>query len=602
MAASAAAAAAQQLLLLLLLAACCCCLLQNPAAAAVVHPKSSSNSNSNSNSNSSNSSSSSSKSSSSNTTENVAEDDDEQIRQLFAAFLGAPPAAELWLNVRRFPGGGVPPVEQQEHQQEHQQERQEQQQQQQDQQEGEDVSFFAHDNSGRTWGLLVGRVKGDSASLDDFTVHGTKNPQNIEEKLLSAWLEELEGMGVMTVIASSPLDNVDLINRYLRLGFNPEEIIRVRKKQSPEDRLSAHQHASIRWNVPTTFENNSATFALERLALISFSTSIPSLELQELTESDLLLAQRAQAFVDRSASHLDPFIIEILPASTRTFIVKTKEQNVGRVVGLATARVNEYGVLEVPWFYVDTNAEGCASLLLAQALRKTALDEGVESALMVFPAASLSAWNAAAVAGFEVQATKAAGRLIELRFSTDTAPFKPLCGHFRELQELEYKLATLNARVSGQKSQVRALTTGEEFGAFADPALRRGKKRAEMRPPQVSVFDDLEIFSSLEKPKPLAEASHYVAWIVVSYAVALLVMLYLRRRDRRQSLVASGLHASEAWRKKNGGGDPHVKQLQGQWEWRPDPGKQDDEHSSDLDDFSLPLNSESTMHFSKSLP
>ncbi|KAL8444373.1 hypothetical protein Emed_006270 [Eimeria media] len=562
MAASAAAAAAgqqQQQLLLLLLFVFCCLLLQKPSAAADV-PNTSNSSSSNSNSNSNSSSSS--------RTENTLENVDQDILQLFSTFLGAAPVAESWVGVNRIPGRGAVPLllqqhheHQQQEQEQQEQQQQQQQHQQQQQQEGEDVSFFAHDVTGRNWGLLVGRVKGSSATLEDFAVHGSKNSQKIEEQLLVSWLEELEGLGVSSIGAVSPLEDVETVNRYLRLGFNPVEIIRMQKEESPKTEVSVQQQTYIRWAIPTTFENKASTFALERLALVR----------------DVLLPAARQAAVDE---------------------VKATDQLVSRVVGLATARVNEYGIMEVPWLYVDSHAEGCASLLLAQALGKTAVQQGVESTLMVLPAASLSAWNSAAAAGFEVKGVKAGGKLVEMSFSTETAPFKSLCSHFRELKDLEYKLATLNARLSDHKPQVHALTTGEEFGAFADPALRRGK-RAGMVPPPVSIFDDASIFASAAKPKPLTEEGlRLVTGVVALYGVVLLLVLHAQKRARGRR-AALGLHAADGWQKA---ADMPAAQFKGQWEWHAAPGKQENEPSTELDDFALSLNSESTLNYSQPQP
>ncbi|KAL8452566.1 hypothetical protein Emag_002241 [Eimeria magna] len=553
MAASAAAAALQQqqLLLLLLLFFCSCLLLHKPSAAADVPGSSSS--------------------SSSSSSENTPEDEEQLNRQLFSNFLGATPAIESWVGVRRFPGRGAAPVPQQQQQQEQQKQQQQQQQQEEEEDKGEDVSFFAHDFTGRNWGLLVGRVKGSSASLEDFAVHGSKNQQNIEERLLVAWLEELEGLDVSSISAVCPLEDVEAVNRFLRLGFNPVELVRMQKKEGPENLVSGQQ-TCIRWAVPTTFENGSSTFVLERLALVrdvllpaarqaavdeGFPSFVAPLEVLELKENDSLLAQKAQAFVDRSASHLDPFILDILPATTRTFI----------------------------------------ALLLAQALGRTAVQEGVESTLMVLPAVSLSAWNGAAAAGFEIQGVKAGGKLVELSYITDMAPFKSPCAHFRELKEFEYKLATLNARLSDQKPQVHALTTGEEFGAFADPALRRGR-RAGMMPPTVSIFEDSALFPSAEKPKAFTEDGLRVfTGVVALYGIVLLLVLHAQKRARGKR-AGSGLHAVEAWQNAV---DIKPGQFKGQWEWHAAPGKEENEPSTELDDFALSLNSESTINISKPL-
>ncbi|KAL8269741.1 hypothetical protein Esti_006340 [Eimeria stiedai] len=576
MAASAAAAAAQQQqLLLLLLSVCCCFLLQSPAAAADV-PTSSSNG-----------------------TEDTPESKEQQLQHLFATFAGAAPAAESWLGVRRFPGEAAPLLQQggpdlwtaDQQQQQHEQH-------QQQQQHGADVSFFAHDIRGRTWGLLVGWVEGSSASLNDFSVHGTKTPQAIEERLLTSWLEELEGLGVTSISAVASLDNTELTRRYLRLGFNPEQIVGIQKEGGPETQFFGALGLACVFTACDCMRVHEGDILLPaaRKAAVheGVSSLVAPLEVLELDEKDVLLAQKAQAFVDRSATHLDPFVLDIIPHSTRTFIVKAKDQKISRLVGLATARVNEYGVMEVPWFYVDSHAEGCASFLLAEALVTSAVQQGVESVLMVLPTASLPAWNAAVAAGFEFQGVKAGGKLVELRFSTDVAASKALCSHFRELKELEYKLATLRARLSDQKSQVHALTTGDEFGSFADPDLRKGR-RAGVVPPPVSIFDDLDLFASPEKPST-ESGLPLITGIIALYLVVLLVVRHMQKRawGRR---AGSGLHAAGA--SKNVVDIPSGL-LKGQWEWRAAPGKQEDEHSSDLEEFALPLNSESTINFSKS--
>ncbi|KAL8444219.1 hypothetical protein Emed_006317 [Eimeria media] len=229
--------------------------------------------------------------------------------------------------------------------------------------------------------------------------HTTEGP------LLVAWLQELEGLAVSVLSAVSPPEDVESVNRYLHLGFDPVEIVRIQKKESLEPGVSVQQ-TCIRWAIPTTFENTPLTCALERLALVR----------------GVLLPAARQAAIDE----------------------------------------DELPVLALAGSWKDGGALG--------------------------------------------------GR-----------------GQFDE-----YKLATLKARLSYQKAQVHALTTGEEFGAFADPVLRRGR-RAGMVPPPVSMIDDSTIFASAANPEPLSKEGLLLrSWGGCAR----------RARGRRAAL---GLHAVDAW-------------------------------------------------------
>ncbi|KAL8434569.1 hypothetical protein Efla_000085 [Eimeria flavescens] len=599
---------------------------------------------------------------------------------------------------------------------------QQEEQQEGRQQEGEaaargadgwaDLSLFAYDIMGRSRGFLLGRANAEEAVLDGISIKGKKNAQQIERLLLMKWLESVRQRGIPEVTSITSLEDVESIGRLHSLGFHPESVGVYKQQKEGDEELPIHR-SCIRWSLPASYVNERLTYELERGPLIRdmllpqlkhqleekgswltcissmlqiillneaqitvkiheetlkqqgrcrarsrISTSVPEVEVVRLTREDAQLQQQTHVFLENNIDQLDAFVIEMLPSSWQTFVVRTTD-DAPRVVGVAASRVNEFRVMDVPWLYIESHLEGYGTMLLVEAIQKEALEAGVDGLSLLLPASAVPGWHACMSCGFDVLSAKAGGRFLELQFDPKQAPYKPDYTHAKEVEKFgqfffffvffvsfllllssssspssfsfllvsssfsfllpscsffsfllirllspfffvlllhaEYKLATLHARLSGTSSEVHTLTTAEEFGAFLDPSARH------FRSPSAKTERPSSVAAKEKKQKQGRDVATDIAYgvLLAHLLFSLGWCLHSKRAERRRRQMW-GLHAAGGPRGA-ADGVPHNLLLR-KWEFEPPPQKGEDEHSTELEEFALSPNLDSTVQVSVAEP
>ena len=159
---------------------------------------------------------------------------------------------------------------------------------------------------------------------------------------------------------------------------------------------------------------------------------------------------------------------------------------------------------------------------------------------------------------------------------------KPLCVRLCS----EYRLAVLNSQLSGSSDKVKVLISPADFFRLLEESMSRPK------------FEGPAITESETAAKAVVDKSSDI-WKVAltNTCIALLgymiiVHILLLRKNR-------------ADKKKNVHDDSKVELLgegpiAANWEWQPEPERGVDERSSDLDDFFIQTNSETSMVVSMS--